>query len=569
MEATKACRNCGKDFAIESDDSSFYEKINVPAPTLCPHCRMIRRLFFRNERAWYRRTCDATGKSILSMYSPDLPLTVYDDTYWKSDAWDALGFGRDYDFSRPFFEQFQELFTAVPHPNLIQRNNVNSTYTHYTSDDKNCYFCASAVHCEDSSYLFCMMVRTKNSVDGLMSSDCEYCYEFTDCVKCNRVAFAQNCEGCVESALLYDCRNCTNCFGCVGLRNAQYMIFNEQYTKEEYQKKMQEYRSGSYDVLQAALAAFNELKLRFPHKYAMIINAHNVLGDDISNARNCLQSFAVRANVENVKYSYRVWDNTKDGWDGFIIWDGSEMFYETVSATCQRVYFSAYIWGGNDIEYCYNCFDCSNCFGCVGLRSKSYCVFNKQYSKEEYGEVVAKIKEAMRASGEYGEFFPVSMSPFAYNETIAQDYFPLTKEQATDAGLPWRDPEAKHYSITVPTDGIPDSITDVPDTITKEVIACAHEGLCQEQCATAFRITPDELQFYRQMRLPLPRLCPNCRHFNRVKMKTPLALWHRDCMCEQDGHDHSGKCPNEFETAYAPERPEIIYCEGCYQKEVL
>ena len=34
------------------------------------------------------------------------------------------------------------------------------------------------------------------------------------------------------------------------------------------------------------------------------------------------------------------------------------------------------------------------------------------------------------------------------------------------------------------------------------------------------------------------------------------------------GGQGGGKCTNEFETSYAPERPEIVYCESCYQKEV-
>ncbi len=530
---------------------------------------MIRRMLFRNERAWYRRTCAATGKPILSMYAPDLPLTVYEENYWKSDAWDPLDYGREYDFSRGFFEQFFELFQAVPHPNLIQKNNVGSDYSNHTLNLKNCYFCISTDTAEDSSYLFTAMIRMRNSFDGHQSSDSEYCYEIVDSKKCNRSLFIQNCEACVESALLYDCRNCTNCFGCTGLRGAQYVIFNEQYSKEDYHKKVAEYLNGSYRALQTALKKFNELKLAYPHKYAMITNAQNVSGDDIYNARNCAQCFFARDNVENCKYGYRIWENTKDGWDGIVVWKGSEVFYEVLSVTGQRISFSAYVWGGNDIEYSYNCFDCNNVFGCIGLRSKSYCIFNRQYTKEEYQELLPKIKESMKSRGEYGEFFPIERSPFAYNETIAQDYFPLTKDEAITKQMPWHDPEVKYYNVTMTADTIPDSIQEVTDNITKEVIACAHNGECTEQCSTAFRVTPEEVQFYKMMKLPLPRLCPNCRHFGRVKMKTPLKLWHRSCMCNQATHDHSGTCPNDFETAYAPERPEKIYCESCYQKEIL
>ena len=34
-------------------------------------------------------------------------------------------------------------------------------------------------------------------------------------------------------------------------------------------------------------------------------------------------------------------------------------------------------------------------------------------------------------------------------------------------------------------------------------------------------------------------------------------------------HKKEEPCPNEFETTYAPERPEIVYCEQCYLREVV
>ena len=52
---TRQCQNCKKDFIIEPDDFSFYEKIKVPPPTFCPECRMIRRMAFRDYRVLYKR----------------------------------------------------------------------------------------------------------------------------------------------------------------------------------------------------------------------------------------------------------------------------------------------------------------------------------------------------------------------------------------------------------------------------------------------------------------------------------------------------------------------------------
>lgn len=108
-----------------------------------------------------------------------------------------------------------------------------------------------------------------------------------------------------------------------------------------------------------------------------------------------------------------------------------------------------------------------------------------------------------------------------------------------------------------------------------------HEGKCIEHCATAFKITPQELAFYRRTGVPLPRLCPSCRHYQRLQLKNPIRVWHRTCQCAGSGSDNNvypntavhshgaGHCPNEFETSYSPERKEIVYCEQCYQAEVV
>lgn len=200
------------------------------------------------------------------------------------------------------------------------------------------------------------------------------------------------------------------------------------------------------------------------------------------------------------------WENTKDGWDTYCAWKGSELFYEAHSIIGQRIFFSLYVWGGHDIEYSYNCFDCNNIFGCVGLRNKSYCIFNTQYTKDEYFELVKKIKEDMLRNKEYGEFLPSRISPFAYNETIAQDYYPLSEEEIVSKGYKFRKTEAKNYNVTMSTENIPENIKDVDDSITGEIIGCLHKGECSELCATAFKITKEELQFYKTLNLPLPRL---------------------------------------------------------------
>jgi hypothetical protein len=168
----------------------------------------------------------------------------------------------------------------------------------------------------------------------------------------------------------------------------------------------------------------------------------------------------------------------------------------------------------------------------------------------------------------YGEFFPLELSPFGYNETTAQEYFPLNEKQTIENGYNWTKPKERNYGITKNGDDVPDRVIEVSDSIVHEVIGCEHKGECEEDCTAAFKILPEDLKFYRRMNLPLPRMCPNCRRYQRMKKRNPLKLWCRQCMCDKKHSHHQENCDIEFETTYSPDRPEIVYCEKCYQQEV-
>ncbi len=162
----------------------------------------------------------------------------------------------------------------------------------------------------------------------------------------------------------------------------------------------------------------------------------------------------------------------------------------------------------------------------------------------------------------YGEFFPSEISLFGYNETFAQSYFPMSKEEVVSKGLRWKEREENIYTITKKSDELPDDIQSVDDSILNEVIEC-------KVSKKAFRLTAAEFQFYKSMNIPLPRLHPDERHKLRLSKQNPMKLWPRVCMCDKVHTNHEGKCEVQFETNYAPNRPEIIYCEKCYQQEVV
>ena len=591
---TKQCQNCQQNFIVEPEDFAFYDKIKVPPPTWCPECRIVRRMIWRNERTLYKRRCDAHGhnEDIISIYSATGSCKVYDNQYWWSDEWDALSYGCDYDFSKSFFEQFKALIKEVPQNNLITRNNINSPYVNYLVDSKNCYMVIGGKDNEDSTYAN-HVVTIKNSSDLYFANTMELGYEDVICQNSYNLLYGQNSENCLNSYFLYDCKNCSNCFGCVGLRNKQYYISNVQYSKEEYQEKLKEFNLGSFFGLEKQSKIFNNLKLNYPHRFINSTKTADVSGDNISEAKNCHYVFDILSGgSENCKFMFWGGQDAKEVYDGVGVGVKGELLYENaiVTQSVSRVSFSAAIWTGYNINYSYNCLSSSNLFGCVSLKNKQYCILNKQYTKEEYETLVPKIIEQMNTMPytdkqgrvyKYGEFFPFELSPFCYNETIAQEYFPLTKKQALEKGYSWKDQQERNITITKKSEDLPDHITDVPDSITKEIISCQHQGSCNEQCTTAFKIIPQELEFYRKMNLPLPRLCPNCRHYQRLKQRNPLKLWHRQCGCGGEKstnevylntiqHPHgTSSCSNEFETSYSPDRLEIVYCEQCYQQEVV
>jgi len=354
------------------------------------------------------------------------------------------------------------------------------------------------------------------------------------------------------------------------LRNKQYVFRNEQYSKEEYEKLIKEKNLGSYKIFEELIKEFDNLTQTSIHKYADIIKSTNATGHALANVKNAHSCFEAY-DMENVKWTSRCFA-IKDSYDVNNTGLGSELCYEYTSGgtTMSKVLFSlALLSASSELYYSGWCGGSSNLFGCFGIRNKQYCILNKQYTKEEYEEILPKIIEHMNsmpyvgANGriyKFGEFFPFELSPFAYNESDAQELSPLSEEEIKNKRYNFREAEEKKYEITKSSEDIPDLIEDVEDEILKEIISCPHKGECLHQCTTAFRITEEELKFYKTHNLPLPRFCPNCRHYKRLEYRNPWKLWHRKCMKEE--------CYNEFETSYAPERPEIVYCEKCYQQEV-
>jgi hypothetical protein len=330
-----------------------------------------------------------------------------------------------------------------------------------------------------------------------------------------------------------NCTNCESCIWCVNLINKKYCIFNKQYSKEEYEKK-----SATIDF-KSLQKEFTGFKLKFPVKHLQNINVQNCVGDLLMNCKNCQDSYVLK-DSENCKYSM-IGENNVNYQDSNF-WDNCILQYDSSNLEANNTgAFGNLVRYVNDGYYLSSCFHSKDCFGCVWLKQHQYCLLNKQYSKADYETLVPQIIEHMTKTGERWEFFPSSLSPFGYNETVAQEYFPLTKEEALAKWFKRSDYEAPF-----------------PKGDGKDVVIC-------EVSKKPFRLIPQEIEFYKKHNLPLPTKHPDVRHAERMKLRNPRKLFERKC----------AKCWIDIKTSYAPDpdvsgasRPEIVYCEACYNKEI-
>jgi hypothetical protein len=484
----------------------------------------------------------------------------------------------EYKMSLSFFEQFKEFSETMPRLALWQRNAINSDYSNMCGECKNVYLSVSVIKESENVFYSKCIDNSRDIVDCLnIINGSESLYENVEAQSNYNSQYLLLCRNCLDSYYSVDCINCSNCFLSYNLRNKQFCIHNQQYSKGDYFKEIEKFNLKSRAAREVLQKEFENLKKNAIFRFGNLTRIVNSTGNNMLNVKNCKNCFEIY-NVENAKHCYRAF-NFKDSMD----WDygqKSELLYEysTGALNDYNVKFSYSAMNSvRNADYTESCENCTNIFGCISLRNSENAIFNKVYSKEEYKKLRERIIKLMNEIPyvdkkgrvyKYGEFFPIEISPWSYNETLAQEFFPLNKDETAKNGYAWREPDTKNFNITILVDKIYDNIDDVNEHILKEVLECAHKGKCNHQCGIAFRITDYEFKFYKKHNIPLPIFCPNCRHYERYKVMPSLKLWKRKCMCDKRNHSHGKNCPTEFETAYAPDRPEKVYCESCYNKEI-
>jgi hypothetical protein len=475
---------------------------------------------------------------------------IYTLHEWHSDKWDPMNFGRDYDSSRPFFEQLQELQEKVPHPHQNGIKNTNCDWCDDVWNSRNCYLSRSLDESEYLHYGY-RNIKVKNSIDTIICFDSEKCYDLSDCYSSFHLFYSKHSRDCIDSYFLYDCRNCQNCFMSWNLRNKRYCIENVEYPKEEYEEKIKSFNLGSYKSIQSLKNRFEEIiKNEAVHRQNFNYKTTNSDGNYLLNDKNCHNCNTI-SNSEDCYNCVRGLEKKSSiDCDGCFTVELSG----NVSCSVGGGYAMKYsVWSASRYsEYLDMCVECDYCFGCVGLKKKKYCILNRQYDKEEYERLKNEIISDMKKRGEYGNFPPYTMSAGPFNFSTSFLYFSdAKKEDILKLGGYWEDIDESHIE-GMQTDKLPDDIKEVPDTIITQALICPETGW-------RFNIAQNELIFYRENNIPLPRYHFDVRTRNALKYLTVLRAHPYTCIY----------CDKNIEAYYLPEWGyKKIACEECYKQNI-
>ena len=386
---------------------------------------------------------------------------------------------------------------------------------------------------------------------AIRNSDHVYRSLFSDHLyKCSYAYFSSDSSDCM---FLFDCHNCTDCFGCVNMRNAKHCVFNQQLSREEYKAFM----AGVYPLTRVKIAHYEEtfwnLVKSLPMNASHNVSVDNVSGVGITNSQD-VHDVVDAVNAQHVRHADSALGH-HDSMD-ILFSGGSDHLYSTtnIGSDSSWVKFSVSTKYCTNSEYVFNSKNIDNCFMCFGLQNKSFCIFNKQYERDDYFRVVDEIKTKLLQCGEYGDGLGLEYSAQAYNLSLGQIAFPLSDDQiiALEGYLAGEvESNIGDMKVLQPQD-VPTTI----DAVTDEILS---QAIFSENAKRPFRIVPTELDFYRRMKLPLPWDHPQIRMRRFVHMAATGKKY--KAVCE--------KCHKSIESYFDPADGYQLYCEACYKAEVL
>lgn len=296
-----------------------------------------------------------------------------------------------------FIKKFQKLYITTPQISHWTRQTENCDYGDIIVVSRNSYMCFWSSNMEGCFY--CHESRKDNfCVDLFMCEECELCYECTDCSRCYNSNYLQDCKQCTDCSWSYHCIGCTNCFGCAGLRRKEYYIFNKQYSREEYFKKIEELKQLPQKEIQKQ---FEELQLKTPRVFMHQTDNENCFGDYLHHSKNCYWCFDSFLCEDSMYiFNSNLERGTKNSLDSGPVANTIERSYDIAFCgyifDCKHIYWCDWL---HDCSWCSHVWSSNHMYGCTYIKSKEYYFLNEPISKSEFGALTEHLDKELYALG--------------------------------------------------------------------------------------------------------------------------------------------------------------------------
>ncbi len=289
-----------------------------------------------------------------------------------------------------FLKDYQNLIKQSPAMPRMGLRNEEADYTDYIYRSRNIYFSFTGGTHLDCAYLYNCWKCT-DCVELSYCRECELCLECTDCLKCYGSSFLGNCQNLVDSHFCSECRSSSNLFGCAGLKLKKYCIFNQQFSKKEYKKRLKKLER---EPVEKHLLRLEQLKKKCPARASHQLRTENCdFGDYVINSANCYWCFDTTSCKDSVYLTKADFSNDcldcHDIYKGELLWECHNLGH---SYNCSHVNSGDHLY---DCHFCTCCYRSKNLFGCVNLYSAQYCILNRQYKKDEYFAKIRQIKKEL------------------------------------------------------------------------------------------------------------------------------------------------------------------------------
>ncbi len=550
----RVCDLTGEKWMMDEEEIGWFKRFRVPPSNRAPLTRQRIMAGFLIGYQWWWQKHPQTGQPVLTFVHPESGIKVLPDREWHDKDFSNVKI--TFDQSQPFFDQLRDLEHKIPFQaarNLIEPENsiainsfgdINSYFTALNSQAENSFYCVWSHRAIDSSDIHNVgTVQQGHSVD--------------DSARVFNSRYLRDSNQIQHSAFIAFCDNCENCFGAVNQERKNNIFFNEQLTQSDYQAKISEINLGSRKVVRKFEKEFDQLLENSVWPASMSHDAEDCVGEYLFNARRCRYCFQCVNASRDLYYCGFTASDTHDNAFCLSVINVSGSYACVDAFDSQACQFCYSVCGSRKLEYCLQCIDCENCFGCVGLRRKKFCIFNEQYSEDSYWQKVDEIKLQLFEQSEYGEFFPLAMSPCYFLQSGAALYFGAGEEEAKQLGAKLYDPESmgaigeKLNDVVVirKASEIPDDIMDLDPE------EWAGVPILDEISSRRFSMIRPEIEHYRRLKIAPPDQHPVFR-IQAMMRRANIAVF------EETKCDKCGDLITVAKNLAFPKRK--IYCKKCY-----